>query len=163
MNATKEILNDWACFVIIEIPLHNRESDIILLQDADKPPPHYWKLPGGRRNELHDRIPLKTIERELREELPGIFPHIIELIYEEKVDDEEEVRINAPYTFFVWAAEPLVITARKLRTVKHGDEILRIERFPLSTIRQMIKNQEILVRHAEALTQYFIKRGYQPY
>ena len=163
MNTTKETPNDWVCFAIIEIPLHSREPEIILVQDADKPPPHYWKLPGGRRKKLRDRTPLQTIERELREELPGIFPNIAEPIYEEMVDKEEETQVSVPYTFFVWAAEPLVITARELRTVKRGDEILRIERFPLSTIRQMIKNQEILVRHAEALTQYFIKRGYQPY
>ncbi len=59
-------MKDWACFGYFKsFP----EEKIVLIQDANKPRPHKWKLPGGKkkRGEVYY---VQTLDRELREELP---------------------------------------------------------------------------------------------
>jgi len=53
---------DWAALVFVRGP----EGKVVLVLDPEKPTPHFWKFPGGRKE--HGETPEKTAVRELEEE-----------------------------------------------------------------------------------------------
>lgn len=145
---SKKVMGGWACYGIVE--LSEPENKIILVQDMNKPKPWKWKLPGGCK-ETEETTPEETLWRELNEEL-GIPLRRRELIF------TQEVTRGMPHTFYVWAMKP--ISREEATKIKPGDELRCLEFFSISKIKEMIKDQEIIPRHAEGISEFLIKRGY---
>lgn len=148
---SKKVRGGWACYGIVEIISGTEdEIKIILVQDHGKPKPWKWKLPGGCK-ENEETTPEETLWRELNEEL-GIPLRRGELIF------TQEVKSGTPHTFYVWSMKP--ISKEEATKIRLGTELRCLECFSISKIKEMIKEQEIIGRHAEAISEFLIKRGY---
>ncbi len=128
----------YSVFGIIEIL-----NKILLVIDKNKPLPNMWKLPGGKANT--GEYPELTLTREIMEEI-GINierPLETDVIFKKKVS--EDGHIFMVYTTRYYVGE-----------VSIGEEIEKAKLFSLEQIKPMILQNEILPRHAMALTQYFL-------
>jgi len=74
----QKLTSPYAVVALIVLP-----QGIPLVKDPKKPPPNYWKLPGGRSQDKE--TPTEAIIREIKEEIGLSFkPKDMELIYEEE-------------------------------------------------------------------------------
>ena len=128
-----------AAFGIIE-GMPNCEKLILLVQDKNKPEPRRWKLPGGKNKEKEN--PELTVVREINEEI-GITVHQpldTNVIFKKHVEDSH---VFIVYRVKYYDGE-----------IMAGTEIEQVAFFEPWHIKQLILADEILPRHAMALTRY---------
>ncbi len=130
-------IESMAVFAIIEdIP----EGDVPLIQDANKPDPAMWKLPGGRVESWES--PDVGLYRELEEETGVVvFP----------VDEEDvifEMKIGT-HTFRVYRARYYCGEFKP-----NSDEIKTAEVFSADDVRQLLSHGRILPKHTAAIEKY---------
>lgn len=129
-----------AVFAIITAP----DGKILLLSDNNKPAPHYWKLPGGKVNQMKDKSPEDTLLREIKEETNlSFYPFSLQ-----KIHEVEKNKNSAPHKVVFFRVSENV----KENKIVKGKEIEKINFFSSSQIEKMIVNGEILSAHAEALS-----------
>ena len=123
--------------IVQGIPEH--EKHILLIQDKNKPEPRMWKLPGGK-NESGE-WPALVVVREISEEI-GI------VIHQPLDTDIIFKKAETSHLFAVYAVP------HYQGNVKAGAEIERAEFFTADQIKLMIRNNQILPRHAMALIKH---------
>ncbi len=127
---------NWVCFAMVR---SFQSGLIILVQDKDKPLPHFWKMPGGRKDK-GETYPVQTMNRELEEELlrAGVVIKksvpIIEQLHEKP----------RPHKF-------MVFEATCYQKPEPGEEILQIGEFSEKEILELIAKGAVLPNHGEAL------------
>ncbi len=127
------------CFGLVSI-----DGKYVLIQDADKPSPHFWKMPGGHKK--IGEAPEEGMRREMREELPNIevaevFP---KPVYEKQLSDHSFLM------FFIKG---------RVGNREPGDEVRKWGLFSWPEIQEKIKKQLLLFNHANALTAFFRELG----
>ncbi|HMB17329.1 MAG TPA: NUDIX domain-containing protein [Candidatus Paceibacterota bacterium] len=127
-------MNDWVCFGYFKsFP----EEDVVLIQDANKPQPHKWKLPGGKkkRGELYY---VQTLDRELREELPD-FEFVIrdyKPVFRKTLDGHE---------FLIFKGEFFQLFKRISNSIRKANTFSRKQ------ILRLLQEDLILENHADFL------------
>ena len=125
-----------AVFAIIEgLP----QEKILLIHDKGKPAPAAWKLPGGKAED--GECPEFALIRELSEEVKinVIPPTEIDVIFEKDLGNHIFKVFKARYHSGEICA---------------GEEIEWIKLFSIEEIKAMIIGNQILPKHAMALTKY---------
>lgn len=126
----------FAVFGIIEgLP----DEKILLIHDKDKPAPAMWKLPGGKMED--GEWPELALIRELNEELRinVMPPSDKDVVFEKDLGNH----IFRVYKVRYYNGE-----------INAGDEVEWLKLFSLGEITEMISNDKILPKHAQALTAY---------
>ena len=106
-----------------------------------------WKLPGGKRLGRDQFDPKDTLVRELYDEI-GVT--VRELVTDPFFIKEKTNKAGGKYDFIVFSAYWYsgVLTADEV-------EIDKVELFEISQIMKMIRFEEVLPDHAEAIIKYF--------
>ncbi len=123
--------------IILGIP--EFENHILMVQDKNKPEPRKWKLPGGKNKS--NEWPALVVVREISEEVGIVVcqPLDTSVVFKKYVDN---------HFFAVYAVQ------HYQGSIVIGAEIEKAEFFTANQIKPMIRNNEILPRHAMALTKY---------
>lgn len=129
-----------AVFAVITAP----NGKILLIQDNNKPAPHYWKLPGGKVDWREDKTPEEALLREIKEEI-GFFFCLFSL---KKICEAEKNKNSRPHKILFFR----VLEDVGEEKIKKGREIEKNSLFSRSQIEKMIVSGEILSSHAEALS-----------
>ena len=132
----------FAVFGIIE-GLPEGEGKILLIHDKGKPSPAMWKLPGGRSNIEIEECPEYALIREIDEEVK------ITIMLPDKKDVVLEKNLEN-HIFKVYKAKYYD------GKINAGEEVEWIKLFSVNEINSMILANEILPKHAQALTKYIL-------
>jgi len=120
---------------------------IPLIQDKDKPQPHFWKLPGGRFESIRDDNFKGAGVRELKEELGW---NIVKLTRFHGV--------NVPKGFgSIFSLVKLRFYSARYESgeTKKGPDIRDYWFYTPKEIKDLIEAEQVLPEHAKALMEYF--------
>ncbi|MEK9168312.1 MAG: NUDIX domain-containing protein [Patescibacteria group bacterium] len=124
----------FAVFGIIEgLP----DGKIPLIHDKDKPAPAMWKLPGGRTE--NGECPEFALIRELDEEIKiNVLP-----------PKDEDVIFEKDLGSHIFRVYKVRYYNGKIAA---GDEVEWMKMFSMAEVKQMISENKILPKHAQALS-----------
>lgn len=149
---------------------------VVLVQDANKRPPPFWKMTGGGQEE-YDTPEREVVYLEKIAQAGGDIRRIAQFLLGQitTVDQRtvireiyEELRIRALPTLVVMsdcfksnegfarflAWETQLYLPPGWEEIVPGSEIKRVGYFSVTDLDRMITNQEILPRHANAIDRY---------
>jgi len=130
----------FAVFAIIEGLPEESEGKILLIHDKYKPAPAMWKLPGGKAE--NGEYPELALIRELMEEIKiNVIPPTEKDVVFEKDCGNHIFRV---YKVRYYNGK-----------VDASEEVEWVRLFSVGEVKKMIKRNEILPKHAQALTAYF--------
>jgi len=124
-------------------------SSIILVRDAHKPPPLYWKLPGGQADPVDDTHE-DTAIRELEEETGAKTLKITQL-YAEYIEGYKGAEGHTRYFFAVEAADS--------RLNEKGDGGQEVRLFTFSEFDEMLESDAFHPDHWELLQRRDVIEG----
>ena len=133
------IMSEFAAIVLILTP-----AGVPLVQDPQKPAPHYWKLPGGTGKT--SETPKQCVIRETREET-GVILSISDLKFLHKED-------NGDHILYVYLSQ-LPETPKLL---DKGDEREKTRIVPLNKVLSwQTADVPLLLPHHRKLVEQFVR------
>jgi len=146
---------DYAAFLIIDTLLQGIKGAklLLILKKGWKK----WKLVGGKKNPAFNENPIQTVIREVGEEIGKIIANIIRVdtsnrFFEINVTNEEE-----PHKFIVFAERMPDFNILERVVLEPGIE--RVAIFDERQLVNMLKMDQILPLHSEAIQQYLADCG----
>jgi len=134
---------NWSSFGIVVFD----DERIPLVIENNAPTPERLKLPGGSGKKL-DIVERKTVVREIEEELGIKTSHRLD--YPLYGDDKND------HSFYVYLMTPLSWISIESIVINEA-EIKEVYLLTIREINELVKNQDVLPNHAEALSIYSIE------